>query len=163
MLVVDTSAVISLELADVLDSVLAEYEVRTTTQVMSELSETAEYDDVHGMAAETAPGRLAGVPVHDSSATDLQTSRVDSGEASCARLATDHEAAFLITDDLRALPELQQLTEAQVAISPVLLRALVKRGCLTQAEASERLERLAADRDWLGAPIYRRAQRLFES
>jgi predicted nucleic acid-binding protein len=163
MLVVDTSAVISLELADVLDTVLSEYAVRTTDPVLSELSETAAYDGVHGVTAETALDRLGDVPVHDISATELQTSRVDAGEASCARLATDQEAAFLITDDLRALPELQQLTGAQVAISPILLRALVNRGCLAQADASERLERLAADRDWLGAPIYRRAQRLFES
>ncbi len=50
---------------------------------------------------------------------------------------------------------------ARVALSPIVLKALVKRGVLTQKEVETRLESIAETRDWLGAPIYRRAQTLF--
>lgn len=162
MLVIDTSALISLEIADVLPVVLAEYDVHTTQRVVSELEETAAYEDVHGRAAATALDQFSDITAQDVDADGLETSRVDAGEATCGALARSRDAAFLITDDLRALPELQRLTQAQVAISPILLRALVKRGCLTNPAAEAKLETLVESRDWLGTPIYRRARRLFE-
>jgi len=57
---------------------------------------------------------------------------------------------------------LQSLVEARVAISPIVLRAFVERGRIDDATAQARLEELAEARDWLGAPIYRRALKLFE-
>jgi len=65
----------------------------------------------------------------------------------------DQRADFLLTDDPHALPELQAVTDAQVAISTIVLKALVTRGTISTVEAKERLERLAETRDWLGAPI----------
>lgn len=162
MLVVDTSAFVSLEIAAVLDSVLTEYDVHTTEYVLTELETTAEYDDVHGRAARTALDQIEDVTVHDVGEAAFQTSRIDAGEATCVALADDCEANYLVTDDLRALPELQRVTDARVAISPILLCALVRREVLTAEEAREKLEAVATSRDWLGAPIYRRARRLFE-
>ncbi|MFB6197135.1 MAG: hypothetical protein ABEI52_02545, partial [Halobacteriaceae archaeon] len=72
------------------------------------------------------------------------------------------DADFLITDDLRALPELQTVASSKVAISPIVLKALVQRDVLTQEEALEKLDELAEQRDWLGTPIYRRAKNLFD-
>lgn len=162
MIVVDTSAFISIAVADVLGSVLATHNVHTTRCVISELETTADYDDVHGSAATRALEQIHEISVHNVNADELQTSQIDRGEASCVRVSQQSDADFLITDDLRALPELQQLTDAQVAISPILLRALVKQDCLTNQEAKARVEKVAAARDWLGAPIYRRAQQLFD-
>jgi hypothetical protein len=71
------------------------------------------------------------------------------------------EVDFLITDDLQALPELQELVDSKVAISPIVLKALVKRGVLEPERAEEKLDLIADRRDWLGAPIYRRAKQLF--
>lgn len=163
MLVVDTSACISLTIGDVFEVVCSEYDVHTTDQVVTELRETAAYDDVHGQAATAV---LEHQPKFGSHAVDAEaiqtTSRIDSGEANCLALVQEHDADFLLTDDLRALPELQELTDARVAISPIVLRALVTREILTTTEATTRLEEIADSRDWLGAPIYRRAERLFE-
>lgn len=53
----------------------------------------------------------------------------------------------------RVSPELKRLASAEVAISPVALRALVKHGTLTDEEARDALERMAEGRDWLEAPI----------
>ena len=161
MIVADTSALISLATADVLGSVLDEFDVHTTTIVVDELEETAEYDDPHGIAAAQVLDRLDGGTVHATTG-DVQSTRIDAGEASCLALEYGLDAEFLLTDDLRALPEHQPLAEARVAISPIVLRALVKRGVLTTDEALDRLDHVATTRDWLGAPIYHRAKRLFD-
>ena len=162
MIVVDTSAFISISIADILESVLDEYNVHTTQHVVDELRTTADYDDVHGTAADQVLTHREAITVHEVNEPELQTSRIDTGEATCIQVVQQREADFLITDDLSALPELQQLTDVQVAISPILLRALVKRGALTNQEAEAKLEEVAASRDWLGAPIYRRARQLFD-
>jgi hypothetical protein len=64
---------------------------------------------------------------------------------------------------VRALPELQALSDAQVAVSPIALRALVIRGLITNEEARDQLDQLLRTRDWLESPIYRRAQQLFDA
>lgn len=162
MLVADASALVSPATGDVLDLALREFDVHATDTVVAELDETAGYDDEHGAAASHALDRLDRVTVHEVSDPSFDASRVNDGEGSCVRLARERDAAFLLTDDLGALPELQALTDANVAISPIVLRALVKRGVLSDDEASRRLDRIAETRDWLGAPIYRRAQSLLE-
>ena len=161
MIVADTSALISLASIDLLDIFLAEFEVHTTELVLNELENTAGYDDRHGDAAQSVLDNLERITTHHTNG-EFQSSRVDRGEGSCALLAKELDADFLITDDLRALPELRTVAESKVAISPIVLKALVQRGVLTQADALEKLDELAAQRDWLGAPIYRRATRLFE-
>jgi predicted nucleic acid-binding protein len=161
MLVVDTSAFISLAVGDVLEVVVDEFDVVTTETVLEELRATAEYDDQHGHGSSRAldmGDRFTTVSVADDG---LVTSRIDEGEASCVAVAREVDAAFLITDDYRALPELQELVSAEVALSPIVLRALVKRGALDEEEARAAFETIADGRDWLGAPIYRYAQRLF--
>lgn len=162
MIVADTSALISLATANCLDLALTEFDIHTTATVQSELETTADYTDSHGEAARRVLDRLDRLTVHAIDERPVETSRIDSGEGSCVRLATRLEADFLITDDLRALPELQHATEAQVAISPIVLKALVNRGVLTRDDAMQRLDQLAETRDWLGAPIYRRAEQLFD-
>ena len=161
MIVADTSALLSLTSIDLLETFLSEFDVHTTDTVIQELEETASYDDRHGDAAHAVLNNSDRIPTH-SAPEPFTSSRVDRGEGSCATLANSEEAEFLITDDLRALPELQTVTDAQVAISPIVLQALVQRGVLEQNEAVERLDELAEQRDWLGAPIYRRARSLLD-
>lgn len=161
MIVIDTSAFISLATAETVDVVLEEYDVHTTEIILEELAETSKYDDGHGYAATDVLEAKREYTIHDTSKPELETSRIDRGEASCVDLCRELPADFLITDDLRALPELQNLIDTRVAISPILLKALVKRNRLTEREAKRRVETLAENRDWLGSPIYRRAQDLF--
>lgn len=161
MIVADTSALISLATADYLDFVFTEFDVHTTDIVWSELEETAEYTDAHGAAADQVLNRREQLTVHSIHDTPIETSRIDAGEGSCLHLTEQLEADFLLTDDLRALPELQQATDAQVAISPIVLKALVKRDVLDRDTALDRLDQLADTRDWLESPIYRRAKQLF--
>jgi predicted nucleic acid-binding protein len=161
MLVADTSALVSLETAAILDLLLDEYDVHTTETVCEELAATSEYDDRHGVAASSVLDRRKGFTEH-AVEEPVTTSRIDAGEGSCVVLVRRLEADFLLTDDLRALPEIERAVDAQVAISPIVLRALVTRGVIDRETAVERLETLAERRSWLGTPIYRRANELFE-
>lgn len=161
MIVADTSALISLASIDLLDIFLTEFNVQTTELVVNELEDTAGYDDRHGNAAQAVLDNLDRIPTHQTK-EEFVSSRVDHGEGSCAVLTNELDADFLITDDLRALPELQAVADSKVAISPIVLKALVQKGVLEQAAALQKLDELAEQRDWLGAPIYRRAKRLFE-
>ena len=158
MIAADTSALISVASIDLLDIFLSEFDVHTTDIVVEELEE---YDDRHGEAAATVLDNLDKISTHQVQG-EFTSSRVDQGEGSCALLTNQIDAEFLITDDLRALPELQNLVGAKVAISPIVLKALVKRDVLNHEDALEKLDQLAETRDWLGAPIYRRAQNLFQ-
>jgi len=161
MIVADTSALISIASINLLETFLTEFDVHTTNEVVEELHTTAEYDDQHGEAAQHVIDELEQLKIH-STTGELESSRVDHGEGSCALLTKEIDARFLITDDLRALPELQTVSDAKVAISPIILRALVKREVLKHEDAVAKLETLAEQRSWLGAPIYRRAKTLFD-
>lgn len=160
MIAADTSALISLATVDLLDTLLTEYDVHTTKTVVEELENTSQYDDTHGKASETVLDHLERITVHQVEG-EFESSRIDQGEGTCALLTKEIDAKFLITDDLRALPELQPVADANVAISPIVLKALVKRDVLQHEEAETKLDELAGQRGWLGAPIYRRAKDLF--
>lgn len=161
MLVADTSSLITLATAEVLQLVLNEYDVHTTQTVIQEVEETAEYDDTAGEASQTVLELRDQLTIHQVDDQTFQSSRVDQGEGSCVLLTREIEAHFLLTDDLRALPELQTIADATVAISPILLKALVKREVLSREKALDKLDQIAENRNWLGAPIYRRAKQLF--
>ena len=163
MIVADTSSLISLTTANTLELLLTEFDVHTTEPVLKELEDTSQYNDPHAQAAQLVLQYQDQLTIHEAEDQGFQSSRIDHGEASCIQLTRKLDADFLITDDLRALPEIQPLTDARVAISPIVLKALMKRGVLQKEEALDRLEELAETRDWLGAPIYRRAKKLFNN
>lgn len=162
MIVADTSVLVSLAAGDVLDLPLDAFDVHTTETVIDELRDTAKYDDSHGRAA-TAVLDTSDRLTINAVETPIESARIDRGEGSCTALARTYGADFLLTDDLRALPELEGAVDSQVAISPIVLRALVIDGRLTREEALDQLDGLAHRRDWFGAPIYRRARRLFDT
>lgn len=158
MIVSDTSSLLSLATGDLLEVFLNEFHGHTTETVTRELEETQEYDDIHATSAEEVLDNIDAITVHTVEVDDTIPSRLDEGEASCAKLTHETDADYLITDDLRALPELEKVSKTEVAISPIVIKALVKRDALTPDGAEVRLERIAENRDWLESPIYRRAK-----
>ena len=162
MIILDTSALITIASINLRDPVLTEYDVHTTETVIEELNERAEYEDVHGEAAQTVLDQVDRTKVHRTNRQQFQSSRIGDGEGSTVTLTNNRQGEFLITDDLRALPELQAVADSTVVISPILLKALVKRDILEQKEAVEKLEEAAENRDWLESPIYKKTKNLFE-
>lgn len=160
MLVADTSALCSLASAEVAALAAEEFEIHTTATVRAELRETATYDDRQAAAADRALDALEAIEVHEIDGEPVTSARIDAGEGSCLRLVESLAAEYLLTDDLRARPELEAATDATVIISPFVLAALVRRGRLERSTADDRLATMAAERSWLGTPIYERARRL---
>ncbi|MFB6163499.1 MAG: hypothetical protein ABEJ86_08715 [Halococcoides sp.] len=161
MIVADTSALVSLASGDAMALLVEAFEVHTTDLVIAELESTAEYDDRSGRAAETVLDCRESLGVHSVADPAIDTSRIDDGEASCLTLVGEIDAEMILTDDHRALPELQAMAPVEVVTLPIVLMAFVERDALDRREALDRLETIAADRSWLDTPIYRHARGLF--
>jgi len=163
MLVLDTSAFISLGICDCVEILLDEFDFHTSEAVMDELEKMSGYDDLEADVAEIWLERKDQLNVHQvGEAGEFDHSKIDRGEGSCAVLARKIDAEFLITDDIRALPLLKNIASTEVVISPIVLKAVVKRGLLSDDEAKGKLEKLIENRDWFETPIYERSVELFE-
>jgi predicted nucleic acid-binding protein len=163
MIILDTSAFISLSMADLMERVVEDYSVHTTQEVISELEQTAREEDRVSDAASQVLSCRESIEVHSQSFERFETSRLDSGEASCVALTREVDADFMLTDDLRAMAEIKKLSTLEVAISPFMIVAMAKNDVLSREEALEKIEKLAENRDWLGTPIYQRAKKQFEN
>ena len=92
----------------------------------------------------------------------FMTSRIDSGEASCLEIIDGGGCDYLLTDDFRALGEIEKQIGDAVVLSPIILKVLVMRGTIAKSEALTKLGEIARKRDWLGRPIYRYAMKYFD-
>ncbi len=162
MLVVDTSAFISLGTCGLTQIFLKEFEINTSQAVIKELEEISEYDDREAKAAQEVLDQKKMIDIHEvGESGDFKHSRIDRGEGSCAVLAKNLGSDFLVTDDIRALPYLKNISSTKVVISPIVLKALVKRDVMTEKEAMRKVEIMMNARDWFETPIYEKALELF--
>jgi len=162
-LVADTSALVSLASVSLLSLVLSEFDVVVTDIVLGELKAMSTFDDAHGRAANLVLENIDSMRVLN--ASDYQrfmTSRIDSGEASCLEIIDSGRCDYLLTDDFRALGEIEKQIGDVVLLSPIILKVLVMRGIIGKSEALAKLGEIARKRDWLGRPIYRYAMRYFD-
>jgi predicted nucleic acid-binding protein len=161
--VADTSALVSLASVSLLPLVLSEFDVVVTDIVIGELKAMSTFDDAHGRAATEVLAKIDSIEVVN--ASDYQrfmTSRIDSGEASCLEIIDGGKCDYLLTDDFRALGEIEKQIGDAVVLSPIILKVLVMRGTIGKSEALAKLGEIARKRDWLGRPIYRYAMRYFD-
>ena len=167
--VIDTSALISLAHSSFLDLILEEFRVVISNFVIEELKKTSRFGDVDGKAAVTVLkqiGRLEIRTVDPAAVKKIVTSRLNEGEASCVLLAQAADVDALISDDLKAMHQLQQYAQIHkfdLGLAAVLIQALVLRGKLSKDQALESLEWIAEKRDWMGRPIYKAYQRIVAS
>lgn len=92
----------------------------------------------------------------------FKTSRIDAGEASCMEIIETGEQDYLLTDDFRALGEIEKQIGERVVLSPIILKVMVIKGIIDKSEALAKLDEMAEKRDWLERPIYRYAKKYFE-
>ncbi len=168
-LVLDTSSLVSLVHGDLLDRTLVEFRVIISNVVRDELQQMSAFDDADGRAATDVLARLDDLDqrtVEQAEVEPLRTSKIDAGEASCVVLAQAPDVAALISDDVDAMHQMQAYANKygfDLGLGAVVVHALWKRGRLSQAEALERLDRIAERRDWMGRPIYRAYRRVVAS
>ncbi len=149
-LVIDSSALISLAHGSVLEIILQEFQVLTSSVVWRELEATAKFNDLDGRAASHVLAHRELLTVVDLSESDFKEyvgRRVHGGEASCVALAR-HADAF-ICDDFDALPYLEahcRRLGIEIGLCSVLIHALVIRGRLSKEEARGAFDRIAKRR-----------------
>ena len=162
-LVADASALVSLASVSLLSLVLSEFIVVVSDVVVRELEEMSTYADTYGNAANEVLRNIDRIKVKKASNYQrFKTSRIDAGEASCMEIIESGEQDYLLTDDFRALGEIEKQIGEKVVLSPIILKVLVIRGIIDKSEALAKLNEMAEKRDWLGRPIYRYAKRYFE-
>jgi predicted nucleic acid-binding protein len=152
LIVADTSALVSLgTVADAtpnpLDALFDSHALVVPAQVVTELSETASYDDPSGAAAQAVLDRRPSYKVHE---VELdETFPLDDGENAAVTLANEFDAAQLLCDEFNQLALVHaSLAETRLVTTPLLLTALVRAGKLSPDEAADLLSTISNARSW---------------
>ena len=128
-LVADASALVSLASVSLLSLVLSEFIVVVSDVVVRELKEVSTYTNTYGNAANEVLRNIDRIKVKKASNYQrFKTSRIDAGEASCMEIIESGEQDYLLTDDFRALGEIEKQIGEKVVLSPIILKVLVIRG-----------------------------------
>lgn len=162
---IDTSALVSLGISRVFDEVTSRLDLHTTDVVVDELEEMSQYNDPFAESAirclETIrQSNLITEHEIDVRGRDLH-SKIDRGELSCVDLYRELEADYLVTDDHRASAALEDYVGGNIVFSPILLKALTKKGIITEREAVAELKTMAEHRNWFDSPLYQYGLQLF--
>lgn len=150
--VADTSALVSLGTISTqqnspLDILLTNHRVVVPEHVVSELEETASFDDKSGTAAQAVLGRVS---EFDRRITDLDENfPLDDGENAAVTLATDLHATQLLCDEFNQLALIHaSLADTRLVTTPTLVTALFRNGHLTAEEAENMLTEISDARHW---------------
>jgi len=165
-LVADSSGLVSIASTEdarerALKLLLSGYEVAVPTQGIEELSEIAQCDDAHGVAAQAVLDRKSDLRVES---VDLEPSfPLDDGENAAVQLANRLGADFLYCDEYTQLALIHaSLSKTQLVTTPRLLKAFVTAGECSQSEAKRLLAAIAAVRSWETNAYVQQATGLFE-
>lgn len=158
-LVLDTSALLSLEAGKVLDLVIDNFELIIPRRVEEELNGISKNHDFEGNLAKRIVSFLENeIKIIESSKSS------EEGELECAYLANDlKDADFLITDDIVALKRLEKICKKKIRFSTMLLYALTLKDKLSKKQAIIILERMRVKRNWKDNIIFEKAKMLLET
>lgn len=152
LVVADTSALVSLGTVtdhegSPLEILLDEHHVGIPEQIVSELRETASYEDRSGYAAQAVLDRL---PKFDVRATELDEDfPLDDGENAAVTLCNDLESTQFLCDEFNRLALVHaSLVDTRLVTTPTLLTALVRNDRLAPVDAADLLSNMRDARSW---------------
>ena len=152
LVVTDTSALVSLGTVanhekSPLNVLLDEHHVVIPEQVVSELGETASYEDRSGDAAQAVLDRL---PEFDVRTTELDEKfPLDDGENAAVTLANDLDTTQFLCDEFNRLALIHaSLADTRLVTTPTLLTALVRNDLLAPVDAADLLSKMSDTRSW---------------
>lgn len=165
-LVADTSGLVSIASTEntrqvIVPLLLQGYDVTVPTQVIDELETIVQYDDTHGIAAQTI---LTAQPQLTIEAVDLDSEfPLDDGENAVVQLANRIDAGFCYCDEYNQLALIYALlSDTQLVTTPRLLKAFVVHGECSNSEAKAMLDDIAQCRSWDGNAYVHQVTQLFE-
>jgi len=157
---VDTAALISLVHGDILDLVLSQFKVIVSNIIIEELKRVMKFKDPDGRAAKKILSKKNELEIQEVTKNELDkflSARVDPGEASCIMIAKKRDVKVLISDDFKAMAELEYYSKKynfKVGLCSALIKTLMLRKKLKKGEAIKIFERIGNRRNWIGRPIY---------
>lgn len=84
--------------------------------------------------------------------------KIDFGEAEALVLARENDHEILITDDLRSMKNLMDISQGvRVHLSIYVIASMVMKGSLKKEEALNCLSRISKGRSWENSAIYNKA------
>ena len=158
-IVFDTSALISLEVANLMSKASEFFRVFIPKKVHEELKEVAKYEDVHGKAANRIL-KIERIEIREVGEISRHLTYVDEGEAEALELAKAIEADYLICDDYESFWYLSEYFEKTV-FSVFVVRCLCERGMISTEEGWNFIELIRERRTWGDNIIYRTAKKLW--
>jgi len=158
-LVFDTSALISLEVANLMNKTSETFQVFIPKKVEEELKEVAKYEDVHGKAASRI-SKIERIEVKEVGEISRHLIYVDEGEAEALELAKSIEADYLICDDYESFWYLSENFEKTV-FSVFVVRYLCEQEIINMEEGWNFIKVIRERRTWGDNIIYRTAKTLW--
>lgn len=158
-LVFDTSALISLEVANLMNKASEIFRVFIPKKVHEELKEIANYEDVHGKAANRIL-KMERIEIREVGDINRHLTHIDEGEAEALELAKAIVADYLICDDYESFWYLSDNFEKTV-FSVFVVRYLCEEGIISIEEGWDFIEMIRKRRTWGDNIIYRTAKTLW--
>ena len=150
VLVADTSALVSLAIADrgtPVQLLFQEYDVRIPSAVVRELEDIASYDDSHADAARRV---LAQIDAEHVQEPDEQPDYpLDDGETAAIALANETEAAVFLCDEYHELSTVHAvLSNSRLVTTPKMIEVFTHRDVLSVDDATAALSEMVDERSW---------------
>ncbi len=151
----DTSALVSLEIKNLVSLASRFIHFTITSGVHEELKEISRFEDVHGFSARDVLRLVENsvISVRPVNARKKHTESIDSGEAEILTLAESGEYDYIVTDDVKALPYMKSSARVKVLTSAFVIRLLYDLKILSRQEAFNSIKEISASRDWYGGVL----------
>lgn len=167
-IVADTSALISLSIGDIIEKCLSLFEISISPRVLEELKKTSRYEDKHAEGASKIIELVdkekiktkGSVKDERVSKTIKDHPKLDWGETESLLMAKEKSIPMMITDDFKSLEPLKHLSgEVKINLSVYPIARLVVKNEIGKEKAENTFEKIAKERSWEGAAIYRFAKK----
>lgn len=166
VIVSDTSALLSLEMGRVLKRSFETFDYLIPVEVGSEIVDISRFDDPLANAAKNIMDHVKAGYIRECKVKDEGYVKdivdgfhtIDKGEAESLVLAEENGVEVLITDDLRSLSALRDLSKSvRIHLSVYVISRMVIGKRITKDEAYRSIERIASVRNWENAVIFEKA------
>lgn len=171
VIAVDTSALISLGVGSIIKDCLELFDIMISPCVQEELQDISEYEDKHAEGASEVLDMISDQEIEvkkldqDKEVSSLlkRCSKLDRGETETLLLASRSSISMMITDDFKSLRSLKEVSEeVKIHLSVYLIARLVVKDKIGREKAEKILDKIAEERSWEGAAIYRYAKRYLD-
>ncbi len=161
-IIADTSALVSLEVVELVPFVLKYFEIIIPQAVKSELKEMGKYGDVHGCAAKRILDFVDNkkIIVETVSGYEKHLMSADLRESQALELAMNTKPDYFISDDVECFWYLEGKFEKTV-FSVFIVRVLCDLNELTEDEGWENIEKMCERRTWAKNIIYLAAKKFW--